>query len=108
MKGAATAITDAVRAWPGVETAAHRFGGVEFRVGRRELGHLHGDRLADLPFPRRLHDELLAAGRVETHHVLPDTGWASRRIASAADVEDVIALLRLNYERAKAQAPTAP
>ena len=39
----------------------HRFGGIEFRLGRRELGHLHGDRVADLPFPRAIRDELVAA-----------------------------------------------
>lgn len=40
-----------ISSWPGVTSAPHRFGGIEFRVGRRELGHLHGDHLADLPFP---------------------------------------------------------
>ena len=42
-----------VGAWDGVTVLPHRFGGVEFRVGRRELGHVHGDRLADLPSRRR-------------------------------------------------------
>ena len=45
------AIVREVSAWPGVTTGPHRFGGIEFRLGRRELGHLHGNRLADLPFP---------------------------------------------------------
>ena len=44
-------IEQEVASWPGVTAAPHRFGGVEFRVGRRELGHLHGNRLADLPLP---------------------------------------------------------
>jgi hypothetical protein len=91
-----------VTSWPEVEQAPHRFGGVEFRVGKRELGHLHGDRLADLPFPRRVRDELVAAGRAEPHHVLPESGWVSFRIASADDVEPAIGLFRLAYERAAA------
>ncbi len=40
-----------------VTETTHRFGAVEFRLGRRELGHLHDDRMADLPFPRRVRDE---------------------------------------------------
>ena len=56
-------IVTEVSSWAGVETRPHRFGGVEFRVGRRELGHLHGDRLADLPFPVRVRQELVAAGK---------------------------------------------
>jgi hypothetical protein len=89
-----------VGSWPGVESAPHRFGGVEFRLGRRELGHLHGDRLADLPFPRRVRDELIAAGRAEPHHVLPDSGWVSFRIRSEADVDAAIELFHMGYERA--------
>ena len=64
-----------------------------------EIGHLHGDRLADLPFPRRVRDELIASGRAKPHHVLPDSGWVSRVIRSAEEVGDVVALFRLNYER---------
>jgi hypothetical protein len=100
--GAGERIAAAVTAWPGVEAAPHRFGGVEFRVGRRELGHLHGDRIADLPFPRRVRDELIAAGRARPHHVLPDSGWVTVPIAAADDVDDVIALVRIGYDRAAA------
>jgi hypothetical protein len=93
------AIRREVASWPGATVAPHRFGGVEFRYGRKELGHLHGDDLADPPFPRRIRDELVAAGRAAVHHVLPDTGWVSRRIAGPEDVADVVALLRMRYER---------
>jgi hypothetical protein len=90
-----------VSSWRGVTTAPHRFGGVELRLGRRELGHLHGDRFADLPFPRRVRDELVAAERARPHHVLPDSGWVTVPIV-AEEVEPVIELFRLAYERASA------
>jgi hypothetical protein len=88
-----------VSAWEGVTVQPHRFGGVEFRVGRRELGHLHGNRLADLPFPVRVREALVAAGRAEPHHIMPESGWVSFHIRSAADVPAVIELFRMNYER---------
>jgi Family of unknown function (DUF5519) len=88
-----------VGSWPGVSVAPHRFGGVEFRVGRRELGHLHGSRLADLPFPVKVRERLIAEGRAEPHHVLPDSGWVSLRIRSAADAAAAVELFRLNYDR---------
>ena len=100
-------LTEAVRrellAHPEVTESTHRFGGIEFRLGRRELGHLHGDHLADLPFPRRVRDELVAAGRAKPHHVLPESGWVSRRVDSPEDVEAVVELFRMAYERAAAQ-----
>jgi len=80
--GAGQLITSAVASWPEVELGPHRFGGVEFRLGRRELGHLHGDRIADLPFPRRVRDELIAAGRARPHHVYRSRAGSRSRSAS--------------------------
>jgi hypothetical protein len=97
-------IATVVESWPGVTSGAHRFGGVEFRLGRRELGHLHGDRFADLPFPRRVRDELVASGRAKPHHVLPDSGWVTVPIEGLAGADDVIELFRMAYDRAGAAA----
>jgi Family of unknown function (DUF5519) len=95
----AKAIEREISSWEGVRAVPHRFGGVEFRVGRRELGHLHGSRLADLPFPVRVRERLVSEGKAEPHHVLPESGWVSRRIRGPADVPAVIELFRLNYLR---------
>lgn len=95
----ANRIESVVSAWPGVEVVPHRFGGREFRLGERELGHLHGDRLLDLPFPVRIRKQLVADGRAAEHHILPETGWVSFHIRTAADVPAAIELLRLNYDR---------
>ena len=95
-------ITGAVTAWPGVEAGpGDRGSSVAFRVGRRELGHLHGDRALHTSFPREDWIELKDQGRIDYHPVFPDKqGPAARRIESAADVQDVIELLRLKYDRA--------
>jgi Family of unknown function (DUF5519) len=90
-----------VTTWKGVTQHEHRFGGVEFRLGGRQIGHLHGARWADLPFHRSIRDMLVETGRAQPHHVLGDTGWVSKQIASDADVTDVIELFRLSYERAR-------
>jgi Family of unknown function (DUF5519) len=92
------AVRAAVASWDGVTTHEHRFGGVEFRLGRRELGHLH-PRFADLPFPPRVRDELVAGGRAKPHHVLPQSGWVTVPMRTAAEVANVIELFRQNYDR---------
>ena len=92
-------IESEVGGWSGVETRAHRFGGVEFRVNGHEIGHLHGERLVDLPFPVRMREELVGAGKAQEHHVLPQTGWVSYRIRGDGDVEGALGLFRKNYER---------
>ena len=97
-------ITREVTSWPGVEAGPGRRGELGFRVGRREIGHLHGDRSAHFGFPKAVWEELYAQGRVTYHPVFPDQkGWAARRIESDDDVRDVIALLRVNYDRAVAR-----
>ena len=68
-------------------------------VGMGGVGHVHGDRLADLPLPRKLHDEVIAAGRASPHHVLPDSGWVSCWMKGPEDAAAVIELFRLQYER---------
>ena len=85
--------------WPNVTAMPHRFGGTEFHFNNHEIGHLHGSRMADLPFPVRVRRELVAAGRAAPHHILPETGWVSYYIRGAEDVPAVVELFRLNYDR---------
>jgi hypothetical protein len=89
--------------WEGVESHPHRFGGREYRFGRREIGHVHGDELIDIPLPRRVRDEVVAAGRADPHHVLPNSGWVSVRLRKPEDLKDGIVLLRLSYDLAVEQ-----
>jgi hypothetical protein len=101
VRGAQASITKAVTLWEGVTHQPHRFGGVEYVIGRREIGHIHGDHMVDIPFPKKVRDEILAAGRAEPHHLLPETGWVSFYLRQEDDVEKVIALLRENFEIAQ-------
>jgi hypothetical protein len=96
-------ITAEVCSWPGVAAGPGRRGEFAFKLGRREIGHLHGDHAAHFSFPKELWAELAEQGRITEHPVFPGRiGPAARRIESEADLRDVIALMRLNYERAAA------
>ena len=110
-----------VASWEGVSTRPHRLGGIEFRLGKRQLGHLHrcsegagagdgamassrlGEQRArvDLPFHPTVRNMLVETGRALPHHVLPDSGWVTRPIANEEDVGEAIELFRLSYERAR-------
>ena len=96
-------ITQEVTSWPGVEAGPGRRGEFAFKVGRREIGHLHGDHAAHFMFSKELGTELREQGRVVDHPVFPGKlGPAARRIEDDEDVEDVIRLMRLNYDRVTA------
>jgi hypothetical protein len=97
---ASRVITDEVTSWPGVEAGPGARGEFSFRVGRREIGHLHGDHAAHFGFPKQIWTELFEQGRIDYHPVFPGRpGFGARRIANDEDVADVIALMRLNYGR---------
>ena len=101
--GASKQIVDALLTWDGMEAHPHRFGGTEFRIGRREIGHIHGDTLVDIPFPKKVRDEIVAAGEAEPHHVLPETGWVSFYLDDEGDIERAIVLLKRSYDLALKQ-----
>jgi Family of unknown function (DUF5519) len=93
-------ITEEVTSWPGVEAGPGRRGEFAFKVGGREIGHLHGDRAAHFGFPKEVGARLKAEGRIVDHPVFPGKdGPGARRIDDDDDVRDVIKLMRLNYER---------
>lgn len=96
-------ISQIALSWKDVTAHEHRFGGTEFRLGTREIGHIHGDYLVDIPFPKKVRDEIVATGRAQAHHVLPESGWISFYIKKDADVEAAITLLRESFELAEKQ-----
>jgi hypothetical protein len=66
-----------LQSWPYVTAEPYRFGGLEFRLNKREMGHIHGDRVADLPLPRDKRDKSVNSGRVSVHHFLAQSGCVS-------------------------------
>jgi hypothetical protein len=96
-------IENKVLTWEGVTSHPHQFGGTEYRLGKRELGHIHGNALVDIPFPKKVRDAVIAEGKAEPHHILPDSGWISLFLNHPQDVETAIELLQRSYELAVAQ-----
>src|SRR5215204_897643 len=106
---AVDALVGEVGNWEGLEVAVEaRFGGPLFQLGRRQLGHLHdaGERgaFADIPLPRALRDELIAAGRARPHSAMPNSGWLTVPVSTAADLAGAVEVFRLAYDRARRKA----
>jgi hypothetical protein len=99
--GAAEQIASALRGLPGVTAHAHRFGGTEYRLARREIGHVHGEHLVDIPFTKKVCEELVTAGKAERHHILPESGWVSVYLRQTPDVQRAIELLRFSFQIAE-------
>ncbi len=99
MESLSAAVRRELLAHPGVTEGSHRFdGGVVFHLGRRELGHLHGEHVADIPLPPHICDALLAEGRIAPEHVVSESAWVSRRVDGPGDVAQIVELFRISYE----------
>lgn len=92
-------VQEELKGWPGVTAHDHSFGGLEFRVNGKEMGHMHGDEMVDLPFPKDVGKKLIAEGKVLPHHFIPQSGWVSFRIERIEDATRAIELFRLQYQR---------
>ncbi|MGH9979010.1 MAG: luciferase family protein [Nitrososphaeraceae archaeon] len=107
MRNILESIQKEVQSWPFVTAEVNKFGGIEFRLNKRERGHIHGERLVDLPFPMKIRNELVNSGRVSPHHVLPQSGWVSYWINNGEkDVSVVLELFRMRYEQLKRRSIT--
>ncbi len=84
--------------WPGVTTGPGRFGSTTYYYGTREVGHVHGNSHADLPFPTKIRHELVAAGMAEPHHFLPDSGWVTVPLRGPEGVARALRLFERNYD----------
>ena len=92
-----------VLTWPGVTSQPGRFGATSFRYGKREIGHIHRDRIADLPVTQEMRESILARGRARPHRA-GVKGYISYPVADQEDVSAVLEILGWNYERAKGAA----
>ena len=87
----------------GITSSVHRFGGTGYKLGKREIGHVHGNFLVNIPFPMKIRNTIIEIGEAEPHHILPDSGWVSVYIRNESDIERAIALLEKSYKIALEQ-----
>ena len=108
-----TLVERKVLSWPGVSKETHRGGpgqggfwvppATVYRFGSRHIGHIHDTGVADLTFPRGIHDELISDGRAKPHGA-GFAGVVSYHIREPEDVPGVVELFRMSYELAKVAA----
>jgi hypothetical protein len=96
----ALAVEREVLRWPGVTSEPGRFGATSFRYGKREIGHIHRDRIADLPVTAGMREDLLSQGRARPHRA-GVKGYISYPLENEEDVSAVLEILGRNYDRAK-------
>ncbi|WP_285008193.1 luciferase domain-containing protein [Pedobacter faecalis] len=86
-----------VMRWDGTTICMHKYGGMQFNVAKKEIGHLHGNGILDVLYSRKVKTLLVEEGKVTDHHTFKKSGWVSFQIVSPEDTAYAIKLLKLSY-----------
>lgn len=100
-------VSNAIQQWANVISASHwdlydnsKVDGVDFYVGKYELGHIHLDGSVHLATNTELHNPLIKNNLAQR---FPFGGefkdWVQFKIITETDVNQAIWLFQLNYER---------
>jgi hypothetical protein len=92
-------ISAQVGTWEGITSARHRFGGTEFLLEGREIGHVHNFGLVDIGYSRPIRDYLVSENLAEPHHIYPDSALTSFNVNVENDVVHALWLFRLSFLR---------
>jgi hypothetical protein len=92
---AISAIEKDAQRLPGVTRGVHRFGGIGFFRGGKELGHIHGNGLLDCFVGPANRDRLVQMGGAKVHHVFPRSGWISFFVKGPDDVAQALELIQI-------------
>ena|SRR5688572_27886213 len=90
-------IENEVLSWKNTSIGSHKYGGIQFNVNEKELGHIHGNGILDILFNKKIKSELIKEGKAEPHHIFKDSGWITFRIQTEQDKKSAIELLRYSY-----------
>jgi hypothetical protein len=100
----ARTVLDEVVTWAGITTRPTSRGATAILFEDHELGHVHANRgTVDLPLPTERRAQALEAGRAKEWF----SDWVTKHLASRADADDAIALLRESYEALRAPRASA-
>ena len=88
-----------IRSWPDVKHSSHKLGGHQFNWRGEELGHIHSNGVADLKLTFKEKDEVIRGYLAVPHHVVPTNSWVTFYIERGDQVQHVVDLFRIPYQR---------
>jgi len=94
-------IEEEIEQWPGTHISMHKYGGIQFNVGDKEIGHIHGNGAVDMLLSLKIKNELLKEGKVNDHHTFKNSGWITYYLNDKDKSAYPIRLFKLSYDLKK-------
>lgn len=92
-------IDEALSGWPGITASFHKYGGIQYNLGKRELGHIHGNGITDIQLSKSTAEQLIQKGMAAEHHTIKNAGWVSIYLNHGSNTESAIIVFGLAYEQ---------
>lgn len=92
-------IEASVLRWEGANTTTHEYGGIQFNIRHKEIGHIHSNGLVDVLLSKTLKSQLLSECRITNHHTFQQSGWVSFYLRTSEDKAYAIRLLKLAADK---------
>lgn len=83
--------------WPGITLSEHAYGGIEFQLGGKEVGHYHSNGWIDIPFSKRVKVYLVRERKARSHPYAPKSGYVNFVLSRGKDLAHALWLLRVSY-----------
>ncbi|MFD0766005.1 luciferase family protein [Mucilaginibacter lutimaris] len=85
-----------VSGWQNIRVFTHKYGGLQFNCGNREMGHIHSNGLLDMLLNRNIKAQLMAEdARIKDHHSFKNSGWISVYMKEKADKDLAVRLFKI-------------
>jgi hypothetical protein len=85
--------------WDKASITMHKYGGIQFNIMHKEIGHIHSNGLVDILLSTAIKDQLLRERCITSHHTFKNSGWISFYIRTKEDKAYAIRLLKLATTR---------
>lgn len=86
---------------PNIKKGQHLYGSIEWRYKNKSIGHIHGNRIVDILFPKEIQLNLLSDSRI-TQNKYAKNG-ISIHLKTGKDIDFAIKILTQSYNLVKSK-----
>lgn len=99
--GAFRTIDAVISSLPYIKKGKHLYGSIEWRYKNKPIGHIHGNRIVDILFPKEIQSNLLLDNRVSQNKYAKN--GISIHLKNKDDIEFAIKVLTDSYNIVKSK-----
>lgn len=105
----ANKLINEIQIWEGIEIRPHTFGGFQFKMNGMDIGHIHGDKIVDLPLSSHIQLKISLLKeknnnniKLSNYHIYPGSKWIVYYLKDDSDISTVLRDFKFQYDHIRA------